>query len=163
MSNTVVALARARAASTEVAQPVSTVRHVHITERPLVLVAFTLAGEANAPLAAMVGDDPNSGHLLVVTQPRNRDQRFAFAAELARIVVGYIESFQADAELVPAGRGEERRRFTDAPQLWVPNPATIGFVRLLGRSTRFRRPAGDYPVDNQAVMAHLAEHKVRAL
>lgn len=147
MSNTLVALARAQAASTEAVQPISTVRHVHITGRPLVLVAFTLAGEANAPLAAMVGDGPSAGHLLVVTQPRNRDQRFAFAAELARIVVGHIESFQADTELVPAGRGEERRRFTDAPQLWVPNPATIGFVRLLGRSARFRRPAGDYPVD----------------
>src|SRR5215472_12108844 len=118
------ALARAQAASTGLAQPVSTVRHVHIAGRPLVLVALTLAGEANAPLAAMVGDAPESGHLLIVGQPRNRDQRFAFAAELAHIVVGYIESFQADSGMVRAGgRGEERRRFTDAPQLWVPNLA----------------------------------------
>jgi hypothetical protein len=143
-----VALARAQAASRGVAQPISTVLHVHIAVRPLVLAALTLAGEANAPLAAMIGDAPESGQLLVVNQPRNRDQRFAFAAELARIVVGYIESFQADAGMVLAGgRGEERRRFTDAPQLLVPNPATVGFVRLLGRSTRFRRPTGEYAVD----------------
>ena len=126
------ALARAQAAATGVAQPVSLVRHVHIAERPLVLVALTLAGEANAPLAAMVGDDPESAHLLVVAQPRNRDQRFAFAAELAQIVVGYIE---------------ERRRSAGAPQLVVPNPAAVGFVKLLGRSTRFRRPVGEHAVD----------------
>ena len=29
----------------------------------------------------------------------------------------------------------------------MPNPASIGFVRLLGRSTRFRRPDGEYAVD----------------
>lgn len=146
--STVIALARAQAVSAGVAQPVSTVRHVHIAGRPLVLVAFTLAGEANAPLAAMVGDAPESARLLVVSQPRNRDQRFAFAAELAHVVIDYIESFQADAEMVRAGgRGEERRRFTDAPQVFVPNLATVGFVRLLGRSTRFRRPTGEHAVD----------------
>ena len=29
----------------------------------------------------------------------------------------------------------------------MPNLATIGFLRLLGRSTRFRRPNGEYAVD----------------
>ena len=142
------ALARAQAAATGAAQPVSVIRHVHIARRPLVLVALTLAGEANAPLAAMVGDDPGSGRLLIVTQPRNRDQRFAFAAELAQVVVGYVAGFQSQISMVQAGgRGEERRRFTDAPQLLVPNSATVGFVKLLGRSTRFRRPAGEHAVD----------------
>jgi hypothetical protein len=141
------AFARAKAASDGVAQPVSTVRHVHIADRPLVLVGLTLAGEANAPLAVMVGDDPESGELLVVTQPRNRDQRFAFAAELARIVVGYVDGYRSRAETVRSGRGEERQRYASAPQVLVPNAATTGFVRLLGRSTRFRRPTGDHAVD----------------
>lgn len=138
-----VALARAQAVATGAAQPVSLVRHVHVAKRPLVLVALTLAGEANAPLAAMVGDDPETGRLLVVPQPRNRDQRFAFAAELAQVMVGYIESFQAHADLEEAsGRGGERRRFADAPQLLVPNPATAGFVRLrAGRPGSAGRPA----------------------
>ena len=56
------------------------VRHVHVSDRPLVFIPLALAGEANAPLAAMVGDDAGAPRLLVVTQPRNRDQRFAFAA-----------------------------------------------------------------------------------
>jgi hypothetical protein len=145
-----VAFARAQAVASGIAQPVSTVRHVHISDRPLVLVVLTLAGEANAPLAAMVGDGPASGRLLIVSQPRNRDQRFAFAAQLAEIVVGYIDRYRTSAEIVRTGRAsqtDERERYADAPQIIVPNPASIGFVSLLGRSTRFRRPTGEYAVD----------------
>ena len=118
------AFARAQAVAAGIAQPVSTVRHVHISDRPLVLIALTLAGEANAPLAAMVGDGPDSGRLLIVSQPRNRDQRFAFAAELAEIVVGYIDRYREPAGAVrPAGAGQ-RERYADAPQIIVPNPAS---------------------------------------
>ena len=67
------------------AQPSCTVRHVHISDRPLVFIPLALAGEANAPLAAMVGDYPAAPRLLIVPEPRDRDQRFAFAAELAAI------------------------------------------------------------------------------
>jgi|SRR5580658_615145 hypothetical protein len=141
------AFARAQAVSDGVAQPVSTVRHVHIADRPLVLVALTLAGEANAPLAVMAGDDPESAELLVVSQPRNRDQRFAFAARLASIVVGYIDSYRSLTETVRSGRDGERQRLAAAPQILVPNPATAAFVRLLGRSTRLRRPDGEHAVD----------------
>jgi len=146
--STLTALARARAADRGLAQRVATVRHVHISDRPLVLVALTLAGEANAPLAAMVGDGPRSARLLAVTQPRNRAERFAFAAELAQVVLRYIDGFRRAVEAVPSGRGGEHRdRSADAPQIIVPNPATVGFLRLLGRSTRFRRPTGEYAVD----------------
>jgi hypothetical protein len=144
--STLTALARAQAWSAGTAQPVALVRHVHLAERPLVFVPLALAGEANAPLAAMIGDDPSSPLLLVVSQPRNRDQRFAFTAELADVVVPYIEGFCSTAEEVPAGRDETRLRFTDAPQVVVPNQAAIGFVRLLGRSTRFRRTTGEFAV-----------------
>jgi hypothetical protein len=141
------AFARAQAVAAGIAQPVSTVRHAHISDRPLVLIALTLAGEANAPLAAMVGDGPDSGRVLIVSQPRNRDQRFEFAAELAGIVVGYIDRHREAAAAVRPGQADQRERYADAPQILVPNPASIGFVRLLGRSTRFRRPAGEYAVD----------------
>ena len=80
-------------------------------------------------------------------QPRNRDQRFAFAAELAEIVLPYLDSFRGVSEAVPTDRGRDvRHRYVDAPQLLVPNPAGVTFLRLLGRSTRFRRADGDYPV-----------------
>jgi hypothetical protein len=125
--STLTSLARALAADRQLAQPACTVRHVHIAARPLVVIPLTLAGEANAPLAVMIGDKPDSPALLFVPEPRDRDQRFAFAAELAGIFLGYIDS-------------------TDAPQLLVPNPGGTAFIRLLGRSTRFRRTDGPYAV-----------------
>ena len=67
--STLTSLARAIAASTGAAQPVCTVRHVHISPRPLVFVPIALAGEVGAPLAAMVGDDPAAPALLVVPEP----------------------------------------------------------------------------------------------
>jgi len=145
--STLTSLARAQAQARDIAQPVATVRHVHIAERPLVFIPLALAGEANAPLAALIGDDPAAPRLLTVSQPRNRDERFAFAAELARVIVPYLEGFAATTEEVGGGRGETRPRSLNAPQVVLPNQAGIGFTRLLGRSTRFRRPDGDYPVD----------------
>lgn len=139
-------LARAAARSAGRAQRITTVAHVHVGDRPLVFIPLAMAGEANAPLAALVGEDPSAPRLLVVGEPRNRDERFAFAAELALIVLAYLDRFRGATEEVSAGRGEMRRRFADAPQLLVPNPAGISFVRLLGRSTRFRRPDGEFPV-----------------
>jgi hypothetical protein len=144
---TLTSLARARAAERGHAEPVCTVRHLHLSDRPLVFVPLTLAGEACAPLAAMIGDDPRAPRLLTVAQPRNRDQRFAFTAELAAAVIPYLEGFSAASETVPAGPGrEERTRYCDAPQVMVPGPAAITFTRMLGRSTRFRRTDGPYPV-----------------
>ena len=54
------ALAQVLAAETGRAQPVRTARHVHLADRPLVFVPLQLAGEACAPLAVLVGDDPGT-------------------------------------------------------------------------------------------------------
>jgi hypothetical protein len=145
--STLTALARAQAAVAGRAQPIATVRHLHVHDRPMVLIPLAMAGEANAPLAAMIGTDPDDPRLLVVSQPRNRDERFAFAAELAGLLIPYAESFTALAEPVAVDRGRDvRYRFTDAPQLWVPNTGGVDFLKLFGRSTRFRRIDGDHPV-----------------
>ncbi|MDT3440389.1 MULTISPECIES: hypothetical protein [unclassified Pseudofrankia] len=85
------AYARALAVRTGFAQPVASVRHIHLAEAPLVLVPLRMAGEANAPLAAMAGTDELSGTLLVVPQPRDRDLRFAFAGLLGDLLLGYVE------------------------------------------------------------------------
>jgi hypothetical protein len=140
-------LARAEAAQRGRARPVTTVCHVHISSRPLVFIPLALAGEACAPLAAMVGTDPAAPRVLVVPQPRNRSQRFAFAGEFAEIIVSYVEGFSGAEETVPGGRGTEpRTRYAQAPQILLPNRTGIAFTRLLGRSTRFRRAAGEYAV-----------------
>ncbi|HET9518030.1 MAG TPA: hypothetical protein VFO77_09920 [Actinoplanes sp.] len=145
--STLTALAQAQAWAAGRAEPIATVRHLHLHERPLVLVPLAMAGEANAPLAAMIGTSQADARLLVVAQPRNRDQRFAFAAELADVVVSYLQGHCAVAEAVAVDRGRDvRYRYVDAPQVWVPNPAGVDFLRLFGRSTRFRRVDGEYPV-----------------
>ncbi|MDF5759175.1 hypothetical protein [Spongiactinospora sp. TRM90649] len=136
---------KARALTAGRAQPAATVRHFHLARSPMVFVPVRMAGEAAAPLGAMVGCDPADPHLLVVPQPRDRDLRFAFAAELASIMVPYIEGFAAATEEVEARTPYDR--CLDAPQILLPTPAGIAFTRMLGRSTRFRRTHGPYAVD----------------
>lgn len=147
-------LARLEAVSTGRAQPAATVRHRHLSERPLVLVPLTTAGEAGAPLGALVGDDRNAPRLLVVPQPRDRDLRFAFLAELADVVLPFIDSYADDVEAAERNETDpetgkrvkvEVELCADAPQLIVPSRAGIDFVRLLGRSMRFRRTAEQDP------------------
>lgn len=133
------ALARVLAAETGRAQPICTVRHVHLSDHPLVFVPLQLAGEACAPLAVLVGDDPGKPVMLTVHEPRDRSQRFDFAAALAEIIVGYIDSYA----MTDPGPDVP---YPDAPQLLVPNPQGVAFTRLLGRSTRFRRTQGEFAV-----------------
>ncbi|MDP9870034.1 MULTISPECIES: hypothetical protein [Streptosporangium] len=144
--STLTALARLRAIRDGAAQPITTVRHCHIAPHPMVFIPLKLAGEAAAPLAAMVGTDPDHPRLLVVPQPRNRDLRFAFAAELAEVLLPYVEGFEKTTETVERKGGEPYERCLDAPQLLVPNRPAAAFTGLLGRSTRFRRADGPYPV-----------------
>ncbi|WP_405492550.1 hypothetical protein [Streptomyces sp. NBC_00096] len=147
-------LARLEAVRAGRAQALATVRHRHLSGRPLVFVPLTTAGEAGAPLGAMVGTDPDAPHVLVIPQPRDRDLRWEFLAELAGQVVPYLESY-ADA-VEPVERTEtdpetgkrvkvEAELCLDAPQLIVPSRTGIEYVRLLGRSMRFRRTAEEDP------------------
>ncbi len=147
-------LARLEAVSTGRAQPAATVRHRHLSERPLVFVPLTTAGEAGAPLGALVGTDRDAPHLLVVPQPRDRDLRFAFLSELADVVLPYIDAYAEDVEAAERNETDpetgkrvkvEVELCADAPQLIVPSRAGIDFVRLLGRSMRFRRTAEQDP------------------
>jgi hypothetical protein len=137
----VASYARVLAYAAGIAQPIATVRHVHLSPRPLVVVPLTLAGEANAPLAALVGTHPDDPTLLVVPQPRDRDLRTDFLTELAAVVLPYIHSYCYDIEHVKG-----RDRYTNAPQILVPNASGIRFLGLLGRSTRFRRTDSEFPV-----------------
>jgi hypothetical protein len=128
--STLTSLARAMAVERQVAQRLTTVRHVYLSTHPLVIIPLALAGEANAPLAVMIGEDRRTPRLLTVPEPRDRTQRFAFVAELAVIILDYLE------------------RSTD-PQLLIPSTAGVQFMRLLGRSTRLRRTTGEWAVPDQ--------------
>ncbi|MEE1752371.1 hypothetical protein [Streptomyces sp. SP18CS02] len=143
-------LARLEAVESGRAQPLATVRHRHVSERPLVLVPLTTSGEAGAPLGALVGTDPDRPTLLVVPQPRDRDLRFAFLADLAEAVLPHLDGYADDVEAAERNETDpetgrkvkvEVELCADAPQLVVPSRAGIEYVRLLGRSMRFRRTA----------------------
>ncbi|MEU6090508.1 hypothetical protein ABZ865_27605 [Streptomyces sp. NPDC047085] len=147
-------LARLEAVSTGRAQLAATVRHRRLSDRPLVFVPLTTAGEAGAPLGALVGTDRDAPRLLVVPQPRDRDLRFAFLADLADVVLPYIDSYAQDVEAAERTETDpetgkrikvEVELCADAPQLIVPSRAGLDYVRLLGRSMRFRRTAEQDP------------------
>jgi hypothetical protein len=147
-------LGRMEAVRTGRAQPAATVRHRQLSERPLVFVPLTTAGEAGAPLGALVGTDRDAPRLLVVPQPRDRDLRFAFLAELADVVLPHIDDFAASVEAAERTEADpetgkrvkvEVELCSDAPQLIVPSRAGTDLVRLLGRSMRFRRTAEQDP------------------
>ncbi|MGB8946897.1 MAG: hypothetical protein WCD21_42675, partial [Streptomyces sp.] len=147
-------LARLEAVASGRAQPRATVRHRHLSQRPLVLVPLITAGEAGAPLGALVGTERTSPRILVVPQPRDRDLRFTFLAQLADTVLEYVDSFADDVEAAERSETDpetgkrvkvEVELCADAPQLIVPSRAGIDFVRLIGRSTRFRRTAEQDP------------------
>jgi hypothetical protein len=87
------AFARAEAAAAGRAQRIRTVRHVHLSRRPLVVIPLQLAGEACAPLAVMLGDDPDKPRTLTVYEPRDRARRFEFAADLAEVILGHLDGY----------------------------------------------------------------------
>lgn len=140
------ALAHLEAMEAMAAMPLTMFRHRRLSDRPLVVVPLTMAGEAGTPLAAMIGDTRRSPTLLVVGQPRNRDQRFAFVAQFGRIVMDYIDSCRLDRREAPSRGQEPRTRYTNAPQVLVPNPSGIKALADLGRVCRFRTTTGPYPV-----------------
>ncbi|MCX5212786.1 hypothetical protein OG689_26490 [Kitasatospora sp. NBC_00240] len=145
-------LARLESVRSGRAEPLATVRHRHLSDRPMVVVPLTAAGESGAPLAVMLGTDRLAPRLHIVAQPLNRTLRFDFLAGFAADLLPYLESFGADVEQVEGSEkdpetGEKSQVFrelcADAPQVIVPNSAGVQHLALLGRSTRFRRTAED--------------------
>ncbi|MEU9130337.1 hypothetical protein AB0D08_19900 [Kitasatospora sp. NPDC048540] len=169
-------LARLEAVRSGRAEPLATVRHRHLSERPMVVVPVAAAGEEGAPLAVLLGTDRLAPRLFIVPQPLNRTQRFDFLAAFAGELLPYLESFADAVEQIEGSEkdpesGEKipvvRELCADAPQLIVPNPGAVRHLALLGRSTRFRRTAedadpGPYPAPPQVPLlgrwlTHLAE------
>ncbi len=156
-------LARLEAVRSGRAEPLATVRHRHLTERPMVVIPLAAAVEDGAPLAVMLGTDRALPRLHLVAQPLNRGQRYGFLAAFATELLPYLESFAGEIELIEGSEkdpatGEKtvtvRELCAEAPQLIVPNPGAVHHLALLGRATRFRRTAedpdpGPYPAPAQ--------------
>ncbi|GGK36243.1 hypothetical protein GCM10010124_31070 [Pilimelia terevasa] len=138
-------LAKALAVYSMAPQRLTVFRHLYISSTPIVIVPLTLAGETNAPLAAMVGSDRARPNLIVTRQPRERAERLNFAGRLASELLFPIETAAQRTQATSSGPNA-RVRVVDAPQIWVPNPAGVEFVRTLGRMTRLRQTEGPWAV-----------------
>ncbi|MGW3424096.1 hypothetical protein [Streptomyces phaeochromogenes] len=136
-------LLKMRAAATGNALRASRLRHLHLSDQPLMLLALTRTGPAARPLAVMLGTDPHSPQLFVAPPSGSTT---SMLAALADAVTVYIDACQRHSEQLPATSGKPaRRRYTDAPQILVPNPQTVQYLKSLGDDLRFRR------VDDQSL------------
>ncbi|GHJ50216.1 hypothetical protein Cs7R123_75580 [Catellatospora sp. TT07R-123] len=121
------------------AVPAASRAHRHLSPRPWVLVGYHLAGEPSAPVAIRYGSFRGQPKLLVVAEPRDRDQRFAALGALARDLATYLSRYTETEPVVRVGNGRELdvdHCCTDAPQLVVPNEATAHWLDLLGQYLR---------------------------
>ncbi|MGW2056742.1 hypothetical protein ACWCOZ_23005 [Streptomyces sp. NPDC001840] len=129
-------LLRMRAAHTGNALHTSQLRHLHLSDQPLMLLALKQTGPAARPLAVMLGIDPYRPQLLVA--PPSGSTAPMLAA-LADTVIAHINNCQRHSEHLPARNNRPPlQRYTDAPQILVPNPQTVHHLKVLGDDLRFR-------------------------
>jgi hypothetical protein len=140
---------------------VASCRHVHLSRRLFGIAGYHLAGEIGAPIGILFGTSRDKPKLVVMGEPRNRDLRFQnlvpFATAFNRYVMGFDDLF----DVTRSRRGGGTYTYADiadAPQLLVPNRATATWITAtMGRSLRYLRTDGAYPVDPAlpAAGAHL--------
>ncbi|MEK2479042.1 hypothetical protein [Streptomyces noursei] len=134
-------LLRMRAADTGNALRTSQLRHLHLSDQPLMLLALKRTGPAARPLAVMLGTDPSRPQLLVAPPSGSTTPMLT---TLARVVTAYIDACQRHKEHLPATSNKPARQsYTDAPQILVPNPRTMHHLKDLGDDLRFRRVDGE--------------------
>jgi hypothetical protein len=136
-------LLRLEAAHTQQAQEASTIRHIHLAERPMMILPLNRSGTAATPLAIMYGDNSYNPTLLVAAGHRATTLLEHLAADLTT----YIETFQRSTEQIPArGNKPAHQRYVHAPQLITANPASAHYLKRLGRACRFTDvPEGTEP------------------
>jgi len=91
--NPVEKLQRLRAMEALRAMPIATVRHVRLVDRPLVVLAYHLAGDEGAPLAFVLGSERDASEVMIVCEPRNRDRRFTVLARVAATLATYCADY----------------------------------------------------------------------
>ncbi len=113
------------------AQRRTTFRHVHLEKKPILLIGHQLAGEPFSLASVAWGRGPKDLHHVVCPEPRNRSLAVAAFHILAQGLLPVLD------ELTSA---------TTAPQLVVPNPATLELLGRWGRRFAFSETTGEWAV-----------------
>ncbi|MBO6940930.1 MAG: hypothetical protein JJ863_38500 [Deltaproteobacteria bacterium] len=102
-------------------------RHVRVADAPMVLVPMALAGEDGAPLAFAWGRGPSIETMVVVPEPRDRDEAWQGLEQLAEAVCAWLDPIAANLASATTSDGGTR---TPAPaQLVLSTPAAVTFLR----------------------------------
>ncbi len=136
-----------RALATGRAQLRATVRHVHLSKRPMFLVAFQPAAEPFSALGVALGQSAKDVIKAVVIEPRNRTLLFRAMLPVAQRFNAWMRSFAG--ERVPIGRNDDddRERTVDAPQLIVANSGMVNLLEHWGRRFAYLQTSGAEPAD----------------
>jgi hypothetical protein len=124
----------------------STARHRRLVPKPIVVALWQLGAEPFSAAAIGWGDAPARPHMAVAGEPRNRDLAFAALLEFAKWFNPLFEAHAADRETFT------RREYTftvarAAPQVVVPNTATVELLGRLGRRLAYLPTDGPRPAD----------------
>jgi hypothetical protein len=123
-------------------------RHRRLLDRPLALALYQLGAEPFSAAAAVFGTSPDDASYLVAGEPRNRDLAFAMLLGLARWFNPRFEQ--------PGALRDGHDRAVAAPQVVVPNEATVNMIGRLGRRLAYLPVDGPTPADPELV--RLGQH-----
>ncbi len=130
----------------------TTLRHVHLADPPLAIAMWRLGGERFRAAAIAWGPLDGPFQLAVPGEPRNRDLYFAALQPFAADLCARIR--RAAASRVARQRGSETEEIpADAPQIVVPNRATVSALGLLGRYLAYLSDRGGVVPDPALVEA----------
>jgi hypothetical protein len=137
------------------AQRTALLRHRHLVRAPLAIVFWQLGAEPFSAAAVGYGSRPDGLGFGVAGDPRNRDLAFACLRPLALWFNRQFERPAGARETVRRGTFEYERA-TSAPQVVVPNTATVALIGRLGR--RLAYLTGDERFTPDPELIRLGQH-----